>query len=157
MMGGCATVSQQDQEVLRAHGVSENVYDKMRYGDALSLGDVIELSEHGVPAGLIVHYMRANDIGYRLRKADVTRLRNAGVSEDVIAYMLSTGAVYGGPVYGPVYGGYYGRPYPYGYGPYDFDYGYAGGPYIGPVFVVGGGYYHHGGWGHGGWGGHDRH
>jgi len=148
LFAGCETVSKGDREVLTSHGVSQRVLDVMEYGDPLSLGDVIELSQHDVPAGLIVHYMDKTDSAYRLRKPDVTHLRDAGVSEEVIAYMLSTAPPYGLPP-GP---GPYGRPYPYGYGPYDYDYGYVGGPYLGPVVVVGGGgYWHRGGWGHRGW------
>jgi hypothetical protein len=153
LMAGCETINHQDREVLRAHDVPPNVYDKMLYGDPLSLSDVIALSQRGVPPGLIIHYMDQSDTAYRLRKADVKQLRSAGVSEQVISYMLSTGAPYGpGPYpYPGPYAGPYGYPYPYY--PYDDFYG-------GPLLVVGGGYYHgwgHGGWGRGGgWGGHHR-
>ena len=151
---GCQAVSRQDRQVLHAHGVSPDVYDKMLYGDPLSLADVIELSQRAVPPGLVIHYMEGTDVGYRLRKADVQHLRAAGVNEDVISYMLSTSPPYRGPAYG---GGYpYPPPYagyPYPYAPYDYY-----GPYDGPVMVVGG--YNHwgGGGGGGGWGrgGHDH-
>jgi hypothetical protein len=137
IFAGCETVNRQDRAVLRAHGVSQDVYSKMVYGDPLSLGDVIELSQRAVPPGLIIHYMDKTGVAYRLSKADVKHLRAAGVSEEVIAYMLSTAPPYR---YG---GGYPPYPYPYPAGPY-----YYGDPY-GPVVVVGGGY---GGWGRGGWG-----
>jgi hypothetical protein len=140
---GCGTIGQQDRNVLRAHSVPPDVYDKMLYGDPLSLDDVIALSQRAVPAGLILHYMDETDTVYILRKADVKRLRSAGVAEPVIAYMLSTAPQYGpgGPV------GYGGYPGPYPYGPY--PYGYYGGPYDGAVVYVGG--YGRGGWGGGGW------
>jgi len=141
-LAGCQTINQQDRTVLRAHNVPQDVFDRMLYGDPLSLDDVIALSQRGVPPGLIIHYMDETDTAYRLRKADVKHLRAAGVSEQVIAYMLSTS-----PPYGPVAyeGGY--PPYPYPYYPYGY---YYGGPYLGPALVYGGGYYR---WGRGGWGG----
>jgi hypothetical protein len=149
LLAGCQTVNQQDRTVLREHGVSPDVYDKMVYGDPLSLADVIELSHRAVPAALIIHYMDKTDTAYRLRKADVQHLRSAGVSEDVISYMLSTSAPYAGPPYA---GGYPPPPYPYPYAPYDYYYG----AYDGPVVVVGGGGYggYHRWGGGGGWGYH---
>ena len=148
LLAGCQTVNQQDRAVLRAHNVPMDVYDKMLYGDPLSVDDVIVLSQRAVPPGLITHYMDETDTAYRLRKADVQHLRAAGVNEEVISYMLSTAPPYG-PA--PYPGGYpYLPPYPYGYGPYYSDYPY-GGPYIGgPVVIVGGGYGgYHRGWGRG--------
>ena len=113
---GCQTVNRQDQAVLRAHNVPQDVYDKMLYGDPLSLEDVIELSHRAVPPGLIIHYMDVTDTVYRLRKVDVKRLRAAGVNEQVISYMLDSGRVYASEVYA-------GYPYPYA-GPYPYSYGY---------------------------------
>lgn len=154
LLAGCQTINQKDQRVLRAHNVPGDVYDKMLYGDPLSLDDVIALSRRAVPSGLIIHYMDEIGTGYRLRKADVKRLRAAGVGDDVIDYMLSTA-----PAYGPGYeGGYpnagpYAGPYPgpYPYDPYYYDYY----PYYGPVVIAGYGRWgwgHGGGWNHGGWG-----
>ena len=148
LFAGCQTLSSRDRAILQAQNVPEDVYQKMVYGDPLSLNDVITLSHRAVPPGLIIHYMDETDTVYYLRKTDVNRLRSAGVSEDVVSYMLSTA-----PAYGP--GGpapYVGYPYPgppYPYGPY--PYGYYDGIYGGPVVVVGGNYGRWG-WGGGGWG-----
>jgi hypothetical protein len=120
---------------------------------------VIQLSQRAVPPGLIIRYMDETDVAYRLRKADVQHLRSAGVSEQVISYMLSTAP----PPYGPVvYRGGYPYPPPYPYGPYGYGpYGYYDDAFVGPVVIVGGRYGHggwgHGGWGRGGWGGGDGH
>ena len=65
-LAGCETVNQQDREVLRAHDVPPDVYDKMLYGDPLSLADVIVLSQRAVPPGLIIHYMDKTDTVYVL-------------------------------------------------------------------------------------------
>ncbi len=145
LLAGCETINHQDREVLRAHDVPQGIYDKMLYGDPLSVEDIIALSQQAVPAGLIIHYIDETDTAYRLRKADVKQLRDSGVSEEVISYMLSTSA----PDEPVVYRGAYPAPaaYPYPYYPYDY---YYGGSYGGPVVIVGGAY--HRGWGGGGWG-----
>jgi hypothetical protein len=150
LLAGCGTLSHQDKAVLQAQQVPPDVYNKMLYGDPLSLEDVITLSERAVPPGLITHYMDGISTVYILRKKDVQRLRSAGVDESVIAYMLSTAPQYGPGPY-PPYPYPYSGPYPYGPSPY----GYYDGPYAGPVIYVGGGYgrwgWGRGGWGHGGW------
>jgi hypothetical protein len=146
LLAGCQILNDQDRAVLRAHSVPVDVYDKMLYGDPLSLGDVIVLSQRVVPAGLIIHYMEQTDVIYVLRKADVQRLRTAGVDESVISYMLSTAPQYGPNGLGP-YVGYPVPGPPYPYGPY--PYGYYDGIYPGPAVYVGG----YGRWGWGGWGG----
>jgi hypothetical protein len=151
LFAGCATVSRRDREVLRAHDVPPDVYDKMMEGDPLSLSNVITLSERGVPPGLIINYMDDTDTAYRLRKADVKLLRADGVDEQVIAYMLSTGAPYGPVAYPggayPGYAAYPAGPYAAPYYPYYYD-DYYGGP-----IILGGGYYRGRGWGGRGWGG----
>lgn len=154
LLAGCGTVTQQDRTVLRAHDVPPDVFDKMLYGDPLSLDDVIALSQRAVPPGLIIHYMDKTDTQYILRKPDVKRLRSAGVNEEVIAYMLSTAPQYGpgGPAAYSSYPPYaypYAGPYPYG----AYPYGYYDGIYGAPVVFVGGyGRWGRGGWGRGGWG-----
>ena len=150
LLVGCETVNKQDRAVLRAHNVPDEVFDKMLYGDPLSVDDVIALSRRAVPTGLIIHYMDETDSVYRLPKEAVRRMRAAGVSEEVVSYMLSTAPpyVYRGTAYSnpPPYG-----PYPYGYGGYGYDPYYDAGYYGGPIVVVGG-YHRWGGWGHrGGW------
>jgi hypothetical protein len=159
LFAGCETVNQQDRAVLRAHNVPGDVFDKMLYGDPLSVDDVIVLSQRGVPNGLIVHYLDETDVVYRLSKAEVKRLRAAGVSERVIGFMLSTGPGGGPIVYrgGYPYGGPYGYGDPYGaYGPYYGPYDYYGYPYWGgPLFIGGYGRFH-GGRDFHGHGGHHR-
>ncbi len=143
VLAGCATLGSHDLAVLRAHNVPPYLYQKMTNGDPLTISDVIMLSDRSVPSGLIIHYMDETDTAYRLRKADVQQLRSAGVSDEVISYMLSTSAP---PDYHPAYPPPpYAYPYPYAYYPYDYY-----GPYGGPVVVVGG-YRGGGGWGYRRW------
>jgi len=142
LLAGCASLGRQDRQVLVEHGVPQPLIEKMVSGDPLYLRDIIVLSQCSVPSDLIIHYIDVTDTAYRLGKSDINRLRSAGVSDDVISYMLSTSAP---PTYSP---GPYPAPPPYPYPYYPYNYYYGGGGYYGPVVVVGG--YHR--WGGGGWG-----
>jgi hypothetical protein len=155
-VAGCAALTKQDQAVLASHNVPPDVYQKMLYGDPLSIADVITLSRRAVPAGLIVKYMDDVNTIYVLRKQDVAKLRSGGVSETVIGYMLSTTPPYMSRGAGPYVAYPYGAPPGYPWGPYPYGYpsDYYDAYYPGPVVFVGnyGGWWH-GGWGRGGWGG----
>lgn len=153
VLAGCANLTTHQRAVLQAHNVAPPVYNKMMLGEPLSLPDIIELAHRAVPPGLVIDYLDTTETVYRLQAADVARLRKAGVSDEVINYMLSTAREYGPALYG---GGFY----PYGQLWYPYDPYFYGGPEI----FIGGGYYgrwhgHHGGdWhGHGGGGFHHHH
>ncbi len=116
-LGACSSLNHSDRTLLAQHGVGGYLYDKMKHGDPLELGDIIELSRRGLPTRFIVEYLRDTHFIYRLKPEDVQRLRSAGVAQNIIEYMLATPGMFGpriGPPYGP---GPYG-PGPYGYGPY---------------------------------------
>ena len=155
LFASCALTSR-ERATLQAHAVPPGLYTRMTHGDWLSPGDVVVLSQRGVPSALIIRYMDLNDCVYRLQKTDVARLRTAGVPHDVIAYMLSTG--YHRPGSRVVYGVGYGYPYGWGYpGYWDDPFWYGG---WGWQWDGGWGHDHwdhgdHGDWGHGGGWGHD--
>ena len=140
---GCATLSQSDSYLLQEHHVSPALYERMSHKDFLSLSDIIELSQKKVPSTFIIHYVWSIAAVYHLTGSDITRLKKAGVSKEVIDYLVGTAAAYGPRPYGyyysrPVYADPYYAPYPYyGYGAY-------------PTVIIGGGYYGGGYYGHGG-------
>ena len=131
----CSTLTQNDRYMLQEHHVSPGLYQKMVYSDPISLGDIIELSQKGVPSDFIIHYLYDTGTAYRIGSGEVSRLKKAGVSQRVIDYLLSVPQRYVQPYpypYYPYAPGYYGGPYPY------YPYGY------GPTVIVGGGgYYRH--------------
>jgi len=127
-LAGCATPNRTDRYLLQEHNVPPALYARMTHKEALALTDIIELSREHLAPGFIVHYLSSTYAVYRLDTQDVTRLRQAKVSQEVIDYLQATPSMYG-PRYYP-YGPYYYGDYPYGYG---YGYGY-GGP--GPVIVV---------------------
>jgi len=134
---GCATLSQSDSYLLQEHHVSPALYERMSHKDFLAFSDIIELSQRQLPPSFIIHYLWSIQAVYHLSGSDVSRLKKAGVSKEVIDYMLGTAAVYAprGYYYARPYGDpYYAAPYPYGYGYGGYGYGY-------PTVIVGGGYY----------------
>jgi hypothetical protein len=128
LLAACGpTVQQQaDYAAVGRSGVSPAIYDKMVHDDALSLSDIVSLSEARVNDGVIIRYIRDHGTAYYLGPRDFDYLRHNGVSQSVIDFMASTA-----PAPGP-------------YGPY--------GPGPGPIIPIGigigigggGGYgYHH--------------
>ena len=128
---GCATLNPYDRGLLVQHHVSNSLYQRMLHGEPLALEDVIELSRRQLPAGFIIHYLSSTRSAYHLSSGDVARLRKAGVSKEVVDYLLDTPALYAP------------RPYYYPYPPYyPYDPYYYGGSSV----IVGGGYWHRHHW-----------
>jgi hypothetical protein len=147
---GCATLSTTDRQLLAQHRVPPPLYNRMTHREPLTVPDIIELSQRQVPPQFILRYLDETDTSLRLSRADVTRMRKAGVSSKVIDYILDTAPPvvsgrYSDDYYGPYpyYRRSYYAPSPY-YAPYPYYYG-------GPTVIIGGGYWGHGYWGHGGW------
>lgn len=125
LLAACGLSDQEkaDYDSVQRSGVSSAIYDKMVHGDPLSLYDIKALSRARVSDGIILRYMRNAGTIYVLNSDDVQGLRNAGVSQSIVDYMLQTQRLYSppptvgigiGPYYGPYgpYGPYWG-PYPY--------------------------------------------
>jgi hypothetical protein len=125
-LAGCGLSDQQkaDYASVQRAGVSPAIYDKMMHDDALSIGDIISLSQAGVSDGVIVRYIRDHGTVYVLSGADFDRLHKGGVSNSVVDYMAHTG---------------YPGPYPYGPGPYFYPPPVA----VGVGFGFGGGGHWH--------------
>jgi hypothetical protein len=87
---GCTGLNRRDRNFVQGQGVSEAVQNKMRHHEPLALDDIIELSQKGIPAGFIIHYLRPTYYVYKLNFDDVARLRHSGVNEDVIRYLSAT-------------------------------------------------------------------
>ena len=127
-LAACGLSEQQkaDYAKVQQSGVSSAVYDKMMHGDDLSLYDIKALSRAHVSDGIILRYLRDRNTVYMLSSSDVTSLRNAGVSQSIVDYMLQTPRIY---AYPPVtigvgygYGPYWGDPFWGPYYPYPYYY-----------------------------------
>lgn len=84
-----AGLDEQDRKTIER--TSPRTVDRMERGDPLTLNDVIKLSQGGVSDDTIMNYIRNSGSAYQLTQAQVRRLQDAGVSQDVIQYMIDTG------------------------------------------------------------------
>jgi uncharacterized protein YcfJ len=85
-----AALDEQDRKVMEKS--SPRTVDRMERKDPLTLNDIIKLSQGGVSDDAIIRYL--NDIPgqYELSQAQVRRLRDSGVSQRVIHFMLDSHA-----------------------------------------------------------------
>jgi hypothetical protein len=155
LLAGCATQTREQLAAVRASGVSAGLVHKLQRWGVLSPEDIIELKRHHVNDAVALRQLDHTGVDYVVDKNILRQLRNAGVSQDVIAAVSFAGrcfeARYRHPYRGYWGGGWYG-PWGYGY-PYDpfyYDFGwpyprsyYGPGPFIGggpgPGFRGGGG------------------
>lgn len=79
-----------DYAAIQTSGVSTALYDKIRFGEALNLGDVKALAQAKVKDAIIIRYMYSLCTIYILTNYDVKVLRAAGVSQNLINYMMKT-------------------------------------------------------------------
>ncbi len=92
-VAGCATTQttpQVDSRILdsfTSHGVSEATILKVRTGRPLSVTQVAEAAQKGVPGPGLVSYMESTRKAYNLSNADIATLRKAGTPAPVINYM----------------------------------------------------------------------
>ncbi len=60
-------------------------------GDQLTLNDIEKMSKSGIGDDKIIGVIQSTGSIYHLSSEDITELKNAGVSQRVIDYMLQTG------------------------------------------------------------------
>ena len=108
---GCATLSTADRTLLEQHRVSPPLVERMVHKESLDLPAVTELAKKKVPSDFTLRYLRSTVQPYRLNSQDVVQLKQAGVSAEVIDYMLSTPAMYSPRYVDPWY--YHDAYFPY--------------------------------------------
>ena len=91
-LAGCATIdpSQVDPKILNefsSKGVSPATVMKVRNGLPLTVNQVAEAAQKGVPGPGLVAYMQSTRKAYNLSNADIARLQAAGTPPPVINYM----------------------------------------------------------------------
>lgn len=91
---GSSPQQEADYAAIQTSGVSTALYDKIRFGNALNLGDVKALSRAKVKDEVILRYMRNLCTIYTLTSDEVKDLRAAGVSQNVINYMMKTPKIF---------------------------------------------------------------
>lgn len=80
----CSTFEDHELASFRAKRVPPPVYEKLSRGEALSPSDIIELTRRGVAETQIIRQLDDHGIDSLLQRADVQRMRRAGVSARVI-------------------------------------------------------------------------
>ena len=90
VFAGCAPLNHRDRDFLQGRGLSGTLHGKMMHHEPLTLDDIIELSQKGVPGPFIVHYLQPTYFVYKLSSNDAARLRKAGVEEGVVRYLAAT-------------------------------------------------------------------
>src|ERR1700690_3116825 len=87
------SMDQQQQERLRQQ--APQTYARVDQGQPLSVADVKALAAAGVGDNVIISQIRNSHTVYHLSAADIIDLRNAGVSNPVIDFMINTPGTYG--------------------------------------------------------------
>ena len=120
LSSGCATAARRNTALVAAqYGTGVVVLDKLERGVRLTFADLEELGRRGVPDNVILAHLNRRADAYGLTTTQVVRLREAGVGDGVIDYLLASRER---RAYYPAY--------VYGYGYHD-SFGHHGGGYGG--------------------------
>ncbi|MBP9913938.1 MAG: hypothetical protein KBF26_11095 [Opitutaceae bacterium] len=128
-LSGCATATSTRSvtaNLAAEHGASAALVETLQRGGRLSLADIERLTILKVPDDTTLAYLRRNGAAYELTLVQIDQMRNAGVSERVIDYLLASPARvarivryprmrfgFGYPHYG---GGHYSGGFGHGFG-----------------------------------------
>ena len=119
MSSGCTTAARRNTALVAAqYGTDVFVLDKLQRGARLNLADLEELGRRGVPENVILAHLNRRDDAYRLTTTEVVRLREAGVSDGVIDYLLASRErrTYPAYIYGYGYHDAFGHHHGFGHG-----------------------------------------
>lgn len=84
-----ASLDEQDRKIMEER--SPRTVQRMDRGEPLTINDIIKLSQGGVSDDTIIRYIDETHTKYNLSQAQIERLRNGGVSQRVVNYMINTG------------------------------------------------------------------
>jgi len=88
--GGLIGHSMDQQQQQRLRQQAPQTYARVDQGQPLSVGDVKALAAAGLDDNVIISQIRNSRTIYHLSAADIIDLRNAGVSNPVIDFMINT-------------------------------------------------------------------
>ena len=86
------SMDQQERETLARQ--SPQTLQRVEQGQPLGLADVKALAKSGVSDEVIISQIRQSRTAYRLTTAEIIDLKDAGVSEKVIDFMINTPSLY---------------------------------------------------------------
>lgn len=90
LAGGVIGNSMDQQQQERLHAQAPQTYTRVEQGQPLSVADVRALSEAKVSDDIIISQIRNSHTVFHLTAPDIIDLHNAGVSENVINFMINT-------------------------------------------------------------------
>ena len=131
LLAGCATQTKEQLAAIRTAGVSPALVRKLEHGGRLSPADIIELRRRHVNDAVALRQLDRTGVDYVVDKNIVRQLRNAGVSEAVIAAAKAASERYADQFRRPSVSAWYSpwaSPYSYPYSGYPYDpysYGYS--------------------------------
>jgi len=88
--GGLIGHSADQQEQARLQAQAPQTYVRVSQQQPLSTADVKALAKAGIAEDVIINQLASTHSGFRLGSADIIDLRDSGVSDKVINYMIST-------------------------------------------------------------------
>ena len=84
LLGGCAAYTNAELTQLSRSGVRYPTLVRMEHGRALDPGDIVELSRHGVPSGVIIRHLDRYGLDGLLTPREAAQLRSSGVRPAVV-------------------------------------------------------------------------
>ena len=93
--GGLVGNSMDQEQQARLRAQSPQTYVRVDQGQPLAVADVKALARSGISDDVIISQIRNSRTVYHLRAADIIDLRDAGVSNRVIDFMINTPGIYG--------------------------------------------------------------
>lgn len=85
-----AALDEQDRRILEAE--SPSTLNRIERGDQLTLYDVKEMTRAGITEDVIISQIEQTGSRFYLSTNDIIDLKNSGVSQRVINYMIQTGS-----------------------------------------------------------------
>jgi len=98
-------MDQQQRETLER--TSPQTMQRVEQGQPLGLADIKALTKAGVSDEVVISQIRNSRVVYRLTTAEIIDLKDSGVSEKVIDFMINTPSLYPPPPPRPRYYYYY--------------------------------------------------
>jgi outer membrane lipoprotein SlyB len=85
-------MDQNDREVMEQN--SPQTMKRIDRGQPLTVDDVKQMSRNGLSDDVIINQIKATNTHYHLSTAEIVDLKNSGVSQRVIDYMIQSGQGY---------------------------------------------------------------
>jgi outer membrane lipoprotein SlyB len=93
--GGLIGNSMDQEQEARLRAQSPQTYIKVDQGQPLSVADVKALAKAGISEDVIISQIKSSRTVYHLSAADIIDLRDTGVTDKVVNYMINTPATAG--------------------------------------------------------------